>query len=279
MLKRKEAFKKLKILMQSIKKLERVAVAYSSGVDSTFLLKVAHDVLGKNATALTAHTSAFTETELAESMFFCKENGIEQEIIALDLLCIPAFQKNAPDKCYHCKKHIFQSMLDFAGKHGISYLLEGSNVDDDGDYRPGHRAIAELNIISPLREAGLTKEEIRFLSSEFGLYTWNKPSFACLASRFAYGDEITEEKLEMVKIAERYLARLGLKQYRVRVHGTIARIEILPEDFHILLKEDIRIQTFGFMKRLGYDYVTLDLAGYQTGSMNLVLKDDREVTK
>lgn len=265
------AFLKLELLKNNIRKLGRVGVAYSGGVDSTFLLKVAHDVLGENAIAVTANTSSFTEEELLETMAFCKQHAIHQKVVNIDLLCIPAFANNAPDRCYHCKKHIFNQVLAYGKEHSIAYILEGSNMDDDGDYRPGHRAIAELHINSPLRQAGLTKAEIRFLSKEMGIYTWNKPSFACLASRFVYGDTITEEKLDMVKMAERYLARLGLKQYRVRVHDTLARIEILPEDFSVVLAPDVRKELTDLFRELGFSYTTLDVAGYRTGSMNAVL--------
>ena len=260
-----EKFEKLKDYLAS---LESVAVAFSSGVDSTFLLKTAHDVLGDNAIAVTASSLSFPERELNEAKNFCEKNKIRQIIFESEELDIDGFKNNPKNRCYLCKKELFTKILKIAEENGIKNVIEGSNLDDLGDYRPGLQAIKELEIKSPLRVAELTKKEIRELSKELNLKTWDKPSFACLASRFVYGEEITREKLKMVSSAENLLMGLGFKQFRVRIHGKIARIEILPEDFGKIIEENVRGKIYGELKALGFSYVTLDLKGYRTGSMN-----------
>lgn len=265
------ALKKFEELKEHLKQLGSVAVAFSSGVDSAFLLKTAHDVLGDNAIAITAHSPSFPRRELRESEDFCKKEGIKQIVVISDETKNEAFCKNPPDRCYICKLSLFKKILQSAKENNAKYVIEGSNTDDMGDYRPGLRAIAELKVLSPLREAGLSKEEIRFLSKKLELPTWDKPSFACLASRFAYGEEITEEKLDMVEEAEQLLLDMGFKQLRVRIHGKIARIEILPEDFPRLILSDNRIKIYAKLQELGFEYVTMDLKGYRTGSMNETL--------
>ena len=191
-----------------LQKLGSVAVAFSSGVDSTFLLKTAHDVLGEKAIAVTARSCSFPERELNEAVTFCKEQGIEQIIVDSEELSIEGFSQNPKNRCYLCKRELFTKILNIAAERGIAYVCEGSNMDDNGDYRPGLIAVAELDIKSPLREAELNKEEIRQLSKEMGLSTWDKQSFACLSSRFVYGETITEEKLAMVDKAEQRLLDL-----------------------------------------------------------------------
>ncbi len=263
---------KYKILKDHIKSLGSVAVAFSGGVDSTLLLKVAHDVLNNNAIAVTASSSSFPERELNESKNFCDENNIKQIIIYSDELNIPGFKNNPENRCYLCKKELFTEILKTARENNIAHVIEGSNIDDLGDYRPGLQAIDELNIKSPLRFAKFSKTEVRQLSWELGLKTWDKPSFACLASRFVYGETITEEKLKMVGRAEEFLINLGFRQVRVRIHENIARIEINPEDFGKIIQADNRIKIYDALKNLGFSYVTLDLKGYRTGSMNETLK-------
>lgn len=253
--------------------LQTAAVAFSSGVDSTFLLKVAKEVLGDNVIAVTAVSSVIPQREIEEAEKFCEEHNIKHLPISIDVLSMDAFKTNPPDRCYHCKKRIFTEIINAASSMGIIDILEGSNTDDDGDYRPGMKAIKELNVKSPLKEAGLSKEDIRALSEEMGLNTWNKPSFACLASRFVYGDPITEEKLLMTDKAEELLLSLEFRQFRVRIHDNIARIEILPEDFPRLMAEDIREKVYAELKNMGFDYVTMDLKGYRTGSMNETLRN------
>ena len=266
-----ELLGKLDNLKACIRELGSVAVAFSSGVDSTFLLKVAHDVLGDNAIAVTVKAGTFPENECDEAVRFCEKEGIKQFICELNPLNIEGFEENLPDRCYICKKVIFREIIKIAAEQGITNIIEGSNMDDNGDYRPGLKAIKELDIPSPLQMAELSKEEIRNLSKMFGLDTWNKPSKACLASRFVYGEKITEEKLQMVERAEGRLIESGFVQNRVRIHGMMARIEILPEQMEQFMKKEMRESIFAYFKELGFSYVTLDVAGFRSGSMNEIL--------
>ena len=249
-----------------------MAVAFSGGVDSTFLLAVANEVLGDNALAVTAAPVFVPPRELEEAKNFCRERKIRQIVIPAEDLNIDGVRHNPPDRCYHCKKEIFGKIRKTAAENGITVVAEGSNVDDTGDYRPGMRAIRELSVVSPLLEAGLTKADIRALSKEMGLPTWSKPSFACLASRFVYGETITDEKLRAVDRAEQLLLELGFRQFRVRIHGNLARIELLPEDIQKAMSGETRKIITERLKDYGFQYVTMDLTGYRTGSMNEVLK-------
>lgn len=266
-----ETEKKMEFLKQALKNLGSAAIAFSSGVDSTFLLKTAHEVLGEHAVAITAKSDSFPKRELEEAEAFCKKEGIRQIMFESRELELPGFAQNPPNRCYLCKKAFLQKIKEIAKENGISFVAEGSNVDDEGDYRPGMQAVAELGIQSPLRAAGLTKREIRLLSKKMGLDTWDKPSFACLSSRFPYGEVITKERLAMVQQGEQLLQELGFSQFRVRIHGRMARIEVLPEDFPKLLQEETRNQITEKFREYGFAYAAMDLKGYRTGSMNEVL--------
>lgn len=265
------AQEKLQLLQEELRRLGSVLVAFSGGVDSTFLLQVAHLTLGEKALALTARSGVVPQRDLQEAEAFCAKYGIRQLYFDFDELAVPGFAENPPDRCYICKKTLFSNFLRIAKEHG-AVLCEGSNMDDLGDYRPGLRALAELDVHSPLRVAQLSKAEIRFLSHELQLPTWDKPSFACLASRFVYGERITAEKLAAVDKAEQLLWELGFKQFRVRVHGNLARIEVLPDELQRALAEPVRSTLHNKLQEYGFDYVTLDLLGYRTGSMNEILK-------
>ena len=267
-----EQLKKYEDLKNLLKDYGSLAVSFSSGVDSTFLLYAAKEALGDKAIAITAKLGSFPERELKEAKEFCEKHKIRQFIIEINELDIEGFSENPKNRCYICKHTIFENIIKIASGEGIDIVAEGSNLDDNGDYRPGLQAIAELGIKSPLRSEGFTKEDIRALSKHLGLPTWEKPSFACLASRFVYGETITKEKLEMVDKAEQLLFELGFRQFRVRIHGTMARIEILADEFEKLINDDIRSKIVQSFKSYGFTYVTMDLIGYRTGSMNEVLK-------
>jgi uncharacterized protein len=259
-------------LKEYLASLGSAVIAFSGGVDSAFLLFAASEALGENAAAVTV-SSVFTPArEIAEAREFCGRYGIRGEIIRAEPLEDEVIAGNPPDRCYYCKKKIFTLIKDYAGKGGFSAVAEASNTDDDSDYRPGHRAIAELGVKSPLRECGFSKAEIRILSKHFGLPTWNKPSLACLATRIPYGDMITAEKLAMAEKAEDYLKEKGFGQLRVRIHGDIARIELEEKDIPRVLQGGLRREIYGEFKKTGFSYVTLDISGYRTGSMNEVLQ-------
>lgn len=258
-------------LQEYLKSLGSVAIAFSSGVDSTFLLKVAHDVLGDKVIAVTASSCSFPERELKEAKQFCEENGITHVICKSEELEIEGFRHNPKNRCYLCKHELFEKILQIAKEHGLNAVAEGSNMDDNGDYRPGLIAVRELGIKSPLRHAELNKGEIRELSKELGLPTWDKQSFACLSSRFVYGETIDEKKLGMVDKAEQLLLDMGFHQVRVRIHGMMARIEVLPDEIGRLVEEKSRAEVVEKFTGYGFTYVTLDLKGYRTGSMNETL--------
>ena len=262
---------KMRKLSEYLAGLGSVAVAFSGGVDSTFLLQAAKDVLGDGVIALTAVSDFFPDRERREADAFCRERGIRQIICREEILKVPGVAENPANRCYLCKRALFEMFLAQAKRQGFSHVAEGSNLDDLGDYRPGLQAIAELGILSPLRECGFSKEDIRALSKEMGLPTASKPSYACLASRFAYGEEITGEKLAMVDQAEQLLLDLGFTQMRVRIHGTLVRIEALTEEFSRVAEPALRREIAEKLKTYGFSYVTADLAGYRTGSMNEML--------
>jgi uncharacterized protein len=243
-------------------------------VDSTYLLKVASEELPGNVIAVTATSCSFPKRELSEATNFCREHQIPHVVVESEELDIDGFRQNPKNRCYLCKHELFEKILAIAEKNGANAVLEASNMDDNGDYRPGLTAVKELGIKSPLREAGLYKAEIRERSKALGLPTWNKQSFACLASRFVYGETINEEKLSMVDQAEQLLLDLGFHQLRVRIHDKLARIEVEPEEFPKLMEEPTRTKIYDALKSYGFTYVTLDLKGYRTGSMNETLKQE-----
>lgn len=259
-----EKFERLKKYLSELKS---VAVAFSSGVDSTFLLKVAHEVLGNEILAVTCASNLFPKRELDAAKDFCARENIRQKVFFVDELKIDGFAQNPPNRCYICKRNIFTKIKEIAAQEGFAFVVEGSNMDDIGDYRPGMRAIAELEIKSPLQVAELYKAEIRELSRKMNLPTADKPSMACLASRFVYGENITVEKLHRVERAEEFLRGNGFNQFRVRIHGNLARIEILPDDFEKIIS--MRAEISACLKNFGFDYVTLDLQGFRSGSMNI----------
>lgn len=259
---------KLEALKENLKKLESAAIAFSGGVDSTFLLKVAHEVLGNNVIAVTATSSTYPKRELNEAKKYAKSMGVKHIIINSEELDIKGYAKNPVNRCYYCKKELFSKLKNVAKENGVKYVLDGSNLDDTGDYRPGMEAAKELGVVSPLKDAQLSKNDIRTYSKELGLPTWDKPSFACLSSRFPYGNEINSKKLKMVEDAEQFLLDLGFRQVRVRHHGQIARIEVAPQERSKFFDLSIMDKVGNRLKEIGFTYVTLDILGYKTGSMN-----------
>lgn len=247
--------------------LQGCVVGFSGGVDSTLLLAVAVEVLGKQVLAVTATSETYPERELAEARDLAAALGARHRVIVSEELDLPEFRHNPRNRCYYCKKELFGKLIAIAVEEGLPFVLDGTNIDDLGDHRPGRQAAAEIGVRSPLEEAGLTKDDIRALSQALGLPTWDKPAFACLSSRFPYGTAITRERVRQVGLAEESLFKLGFRTLRVRYHDTVARLELGPEEF-TLATTTLRDQVLQGVKAAGFTYVAVDLQGYRTGAMN-----------
>ncbi len=259
---------KLDRLKEIIKGLDSVIVAFSGGADSTFLLKISYDVLGENAVALTAISPSYPAFELEEARELAKDIGVRFITESSHELDIPGYQENSPKRCFFCKTELFNICFAKANELGIRNVVYGATLSDLGDFRPGMDAAKEMGARAPLLEAGLNKEEIRYLSRSMGLSTWDKPQMACLSSRIPYGTAVTEDRLKTIALSELFLRQLGLRQFRVRYHEKIARIEVDESEFERILSRDLREKISRRLKELGFTYVTIDIEGYRSGSMN-----------
>ncbi len=266
--------KKKEDLIRRLKELDSLLVAFSGGVDSTFLLALAHQVLGDRVVAATASSITYPSREREEAVKFTSERRIQHIVFRSDEAGLPEFISNGPDRCYHCKKFLSQSLIKIADEKGLKYVAYATNLDDLKDYRPGLKAAEEMGIISPLMDARLSKGEIRILSKDMGLATWDKPAMACLASRIPYGSPITSEKLKMVNDAEEFLSKSGFKQFRVRHHGPVARIEVDSTDMAKVTESEFSKRLVAELRQIGFLHIAVDLEGYVSGSLNRAVKKD-----
>ncbi|MBQ9931297.1 MAG: ATP-dependent sacrificial sulfur transferase LarE [Firmicutes bacterium] len=263
---------KWQLLQSNMKEKGSLALAVSGGVDSAFLLAAAKEALGEKVIAFTAVSPFFSQAEMQEAEDLCRTLGVPHVKVEIPWEEMQSFTHNPADRCYHCKRLIFGKLKDAALERGFPVLADGTNADDGGDYRPGMKALEELGILSPLKDAGYTKGEIREELKKRGIALWNKPAAACLASRIPYEQEITLDKLNMVAQAEKALRELGFSQVRVRHHGDVARIEVSPEDRVRFFEPDVMNEAERLVKEAGFAYAALDLGGYRTGSLNELLK-------
>lgn len=265
---------KLEILKELLTRYQSCIIAFSGGVDSSLLFKVAVDVLGDKVMAVTADSETYPPHELEQARELAVQLNANFQVIKTEELTNPVFAQNPPNRCYFCKQELFGKLVALAEEKGYAYVLDGANADDAADFRPGMQAARELGVQSPLKEAGLTKEDIRTLARQYGLANWDKPSFACLSSRFPYGHSITPQKLDQVAKAEDTLRNLGFRQFRVRHHGDIARLEVELTDLSRLLEEPLKQTIIKTLKEIGFHYVTIDMEGFRSGSMNEVLPSE-----
>jgi len=265
-------------LVQYIEELGSLLVAFSGGVDSTFLLALAHETLGEKVVAATSTSILHPLREREEASDFARKRGIPHVLFQSDEMGHQDIVRNGPDRCYHCKKILFQRLFVIAESEGLKHVAHAANVDDLGDYRPGFKAAREAGVIAPLIEAQLNKEEIRFLSKKMDLPTWDKPAMACLASRIPYGSPITEKKLRMIEDAETFLLAQGIKQVRVRHHGPVARIEVGRTDLEKIVDKALRMAIVEYLREIGFAHVSLDLEGFVSGSMNRVLANKKVIS-
>ncbi len=264
---------KLKDLKVILSKINGCAIAYSGGVDSSLLVTVASEILGDNCLAVISKSSTYSARECENALNFLNERRIKYVVIESEELDIPGFSDNPRDRCYFCKKELFTKIFAVAQNYGFLYVADGTNADDDNDYRPGMQAAKELGVLFPLKDAGLTKQEIRIISKEiYNLPTADKPAMACLASRFPYGTKITRDKLEQVEIMEKFLAEHNFSVFRARYHGDVIRIELGKDELHKIMHDGIREKCISLAKSNGFKYITIDLEGYRIGSMNEALE-------